>query len=64
MVLLFSFLKTTNSVIPHNRGDRLRQIGPIGLRPALLFVFYGNIGYSNAPHCKFIGALSCFSCYC
>jgi hypothetical protein len=28
------FLKITNARIPHERGARLRQIGPIGLWPA------------------------------
>ena len=35
MVHFLSFLKISNARISHERGARLRHIGPIGLRPAL-----------------------------
>ena len=33
-----SFFKITNERIPHERGALLRQIDPIGIRPALIVV--------------------------
>jgi hypothetical protein len=35
MAHVLSFLKITNARILHERGARLREMGPIGLRPVL-----------------------------
>jgi hypothetical protein len=40
------FFNITNARISHERGARLRQIGPIGLRPALVRSILHNVNCS------------------
>ena len=52
------FLKITNARIPHERGARLRQIGPIGLRPALpsaMLQFANATALPSVPQKWYIG---------
>ena len=52
MVHFLSFFKIINERIPHERGDRERQMGPVGPKPALpkyvIYKYYN--GHSTNGH--------------